>query len=157
RSADARVLKAQLDLVAEAMALTRFSAVVWSLILVGMASPFLGVVGNVPLSRSIWLPIAVALTSLIATQLVARFKKDSSIHSTQECISLWQHRVVYMQTAIGVVWGFAPWLLWQDGSPENHLFLAGAMVVVSANLVVSRANHASVVLAGLIPAATIAA
>ena len=157
RSADARVLKAQLDTVAEAMALTRVSAIIWSLLLIGLTSPYLGVVGSVPLSRSLWLCVAVSVTSIVAVRLMAMFRRDSGMHSTQECISVWQQRVVYMQVAIGTVWGIAPWILWQANSPENHLFLAAATVVVCANQVVSRANHAHVVLAGVIPTVLFAA
>jgi two-component system cell cycle sensor histidine kinase PleC len=157
RSADARVLKAQLDSVAEALALTRIGAVVWSLLVVGLTSPYLGVVGSIPISRSIWLCLAVGLTSLVAVRLVANYKKDSAVHASHECVARWQHRVVYMQGAIGVVWGFAPWILWQSDSSENHLFLAAATIVVCANQVVSRANHAHVVLAGVIPTVFIAA
>ena len=157
RSADARVLRAQLDTAADALAVTRFSAVAWSFLLAGLTSPYLGVVGRVPISRSIWICLAICGTSIVATQLVTMFKRDSAAHSSQECISRWQNRVVYMQATIGVVWGLVPWILWQADSPVNHVFLGGVMVVVCANLVVSRANHASVVLAGLMPAALIAA
>jgi len=156
-NADARVLKAQLELVADSMARTRASAVIWSLVLVVMVSPLIGTVGNIPLTRGMWLSIIVAIASFGAVYLVTRFRRDSLVHSTLETIALWQHRLVYAQAVFGVIWGFAPWLLWQEGSGMNHLFLAAATVVVCANLAISRANHASVVLAGLVPAALIAA
>ena len=157
RSADARVLKAQLDTVTDAMASTRYTAVLWSFLLAALTSPFLGVVGRVPVSRSIWLCLAVTLTSIAATQLVARFKKDSASQSSHEYIARWQGRVISMQATLGVMWGLAPWILWQNDSSENHLFLGAVMVVVCANQVVSRANHAHVVLAGVIPSVVIAA
>ena len=157
RTADLRVLKAQLDLIAEQMADTRLTAVLWSAALVALTTPYVGVVGNVPLTRGIWLPLLVTNTSLCAARLVSMFRARTSQLSTQEEIVAWQRKLVYMQAAMGAVWGLAPWLLWQSGSGMNHIFLAGAMVAVFANLVVSRANQANVLLAGLVPAAAVSA
>jgi two-component system cell cycle sensor histidine kinase PleC len=107
----------------------------------------------VSLSRGIWLPLLVTLASLWTTRLVRQFRADTSVSLTQENIIHWQRRLVYAQAGMGVVWGISPWLLWQSSSALNHLFLAAVMVVIFANIVVSRANHGSVILAGLIPAA----
>jgi two-component system cell cycle sensor histidine kinase PleC len=156
RNADARVLKAQLDLVADSMSITRISAVLWSLLLLGLTTA-LGVFGNVPLARGIWLPAAVACSSIVATAMVAQFRRDSISRPNYDDISRWQTDLIFVQAGIGAVWGFAPWLLWQPGSALNHLFLGGAMVVVLANFVVSRANHSGVILAGIVHVAVISA
>jgi two-component system cell cycle sensor histidine kinase PleC len=89
--------------------------------------------------------------------VIAQFRRDSISRPNYDDISRWQTDLIWVQAAIGTVWGFAPWLLWQAGSALNHLFLAGAMVVVLANFVVSRANHSGVILAGIVPVATISA
>jgi two-component system cell cycle sensor histidine kinase PleC len=157
RNADARVLKAQLDLVAESMSITRLSAVFWAIALLTLTTSTLGVFGNVPIARGIWLFVAVALSSVAATVVVASFRRDSTSRPDYDDIFRWQHRLICVQGSIGTIWGFAPWLLWQSGSAINHLFLAGATVVILANLVVSRANHSAVILAGLVPTVTIAA
>ncbi len=144
RSADVRVLK-------------RISAVLWSLVLLALTTSVFGVFGNVPLARGIWLPIAVTVTSVLTTIVVANFRRDSLSRPNYEDISRWQQSLVCVQAGIGAVWGLAPWLLWQESSALNHVFLAGAMVVVLANFVVSRANHSGVILAGIIPVTAISA
>jgi two-component system cell cycle sensor histidine kinase PleC len=157
RSADVRVLKAQLDLVAESMSITRVSAFLWSLALLALTTSAVGVFGNVPLARGIWLPVAVAVTSILTTIVVANFRRDSMSRPSHDDFTRWQDNLIYAQAGIGAVWGLAPWLLWQEKSALNHVFLAGAMVVVLANFVVSRANHSGVILAGVVPVTVIAA
>jgi two-component system, cell cycle sensor histidine kinase PleC len=157
RSADARVLKAQLDLVAESMSITRVSAVLWSLALLGLTTSVFGVFGNVPIARGIWLPVAVSVSSILAAIVVSQFRRDSISRPSYDDISRWQSDLIFVQAGIGTIWGFAPWLLWQGGSALNHLFLAGAMVVALANFVVSRANHSGVILAGIVPVAGLSA
>ena len=154
-NADIRVLKAQLDLVAEAMSMTRLGAVLWSLVLLTLTSSATHFFGNIPLSRGIWLVVAVGITSIVATVVVASFRRHSSARASIEDFSRWQNQLIYMQAAIGLVWGLSPWLLWQHNSPLNHVFLAGSMVVVLATFVVSRANHSGVILAGIVPVAAI--
>jgi len=156
RNADIRILKAQLEVIAESMAETRLTAILWAAVLVLITQPLVGVVGSVPLARSIWLPLLVTNASLWTTRLVARFRAQSGALTTQEQVIAWQRRLVYTQGGMGAVWGLIPWLLWQSGSAINHVFLAGAMVTVFANLVVSRANQRSVLSAGLVPAALVA-
>ena len=157
RNADIRVLKAQLDLVAESMSITRVSAVLWSLVLLALTSSAFHLFGNIPPSRGIWLVVSVGITSIVATVVVATFRRNSAARASIEDISRWQTELIYMQAAIGIVWGMAPWLLWQAKSPLNHVFLAGAMVVVLSNLVVSRSNHSGIILAGIIPVSVISA
>ena len=157
RNADIRVLKAQLELVAESMSITRVSAVLWSVVLVTLTSSVFRLFGNVPVSRGIWLVVSVGITSIVATVLVASFRRNTAARAKIDDILRWQPQLIYMQAAIGIVWGLAPWLLWQEKSALNHVFLAGSMVVVLANFVVSRANHSGVILAGIFPVAAISA
>jgi two-component system cell cycle sensor histidine kinase PleC len=56
-----------------------------------------------------------------------------------------------MQVAISTGWGLMPWLLWDNGSIVNHLFLAACVCCVMAKLVMSRANQMDLLTASLVP------
>src|SRR4029077_8224007 len=99
----------------------------------------------------------VVVSSIFAAIIVSQFRRDSISRPSYEDISRWQSELIFVQAGGGTVWGFAPWLLWQGGSALNHLCLAGAMVVVLPNFVVSRANHSGVILAGIVPVAALSA
>ena len=156
RSVDVRALKAELDLIAESMLQTRLNAVLWSIALVFLTAPAVHTVGSVSPARSMILPLLVAGTSLATRRLVADFRAQTALPPTEAAILVWQRRLVFVQAMLGAVWGLTPWILWQRGSDLNHIFLAGAMVAVFANLVVSRANQVNVLLSGLLPAALLA-
>jgi two-component system cell cycle sensor histidine kinase PleC len=151
RSADVRVQRSQLDLVTEAIASTRWTAIAWSTGLVFLTTPWLGVLGHVPVSRALWLPALIAIGSLAVSHYVGKYRSDVNHHASQERISRWQTRFIGVQIFSGSLWGLTPWILWQGDSNLNHVFLAAVSIVTVASIVVSRANHAGVVLGGVVP------
>jgi two-component system cell cycle sensor histidine kinase PleC len=157
RSADVRVQRAQLDLVADALAAERWTSVIWACVLVVLTSPPLAVLGHVPLSVAVWFPIGIAVASIFATRLVAKYRVEVHRISSHEWIMRWQRSFIIMQGATSALWGLMPWILWQPGSAINHVFLAAATVVVVSNVIVGRLNYASIVLAGIVPFTAIAA
>jgi two-component system cell cycle sensor histidine kinase PleC len=157
RSADVRVLKSQLELVAGAMEHSRVTGAVWSVALVLLTSSFLGIFGHISIWRSAFLPLGSAFFALFVMATTSGFRKDALQRPTYESMSAWQDRLIYLQFGISSLWGMSPWILWEPNNPLNHIFLAGSVVVSLANIVVSRANHAGIILAGLVPLTAIAA
>jgi two-component system cell cycle sensor histidine kinase PleC len=151
RSADVRVLKSQLDLVADAIVATRVNSVLWAVALCVLTSPYVGAFGRVPLERSVLLAIGVALTAFFSVAVVSIFRRDAVARPDYTAVARWQRRLVMTQFVMSSVWGLAPWLLWDDGSPLNQVFLGAVTVAVLSSLVISRANHAGVFFAGIVP------
>jgi two-component system, cell cycle sensor histidine kinase PleC len=151
RSADVRVLKAQLDLTAEALRATRISAPLWALAISVIASDALGVLGGVPLIRALAMPTILAGAMILLGEVVAYYQRDTSGSSGHERTQAWFGRMVGLQAVISAVWGLMPWILWDRTSELNHVFLASSTVCLLAGLVVSRASHMDMFLASLIP------
>jgi two-component system, cell cycle sensor histidine kinase PleC len=151
RSADVRVLKAQLDLIADVVHSARFTAPVWALGMAWIASA--GRLGSRSFESCLILPALVAFTAYMASRFVVSYQREATTRATFAQLERWLPRFVGMQIAISSVWGLIPWVLWDPGNPLNHLFLSCALLVVFSGLVVSRANHMDMLLAGLIPVA----
>jgi two-component system cell cycle sensor histidine kinase PleC len=155
RSADVRVQRSQLDLVVEAIAASRWTAIAWSLALVALTTSLTGFLGNVPLSQALWLPALAAIGTAVVSHYTNKYRADTNHHASHEAITRWQNRIITVQALSGTIWGLAPWILWQGDNPLNHVFLASTATVIIASVVVSRANYAGVVIAGVIPVAAL--
>jgi len=149
RSADVRVLKAQLDLIADVVHSARFTAPLWAL---GMAWIASGArLGGRTFESALVLPVLVGLTAYVASRLVVHYQHEAAARATFEKLENWFSRFVAIQVGISAIWGLIPWLLWDATNPLNHVFLACCLLVVFSGLVVSRANHMDMLLAGLVP------
>ena len=157
RSADVRVLSAQLDLIAAAMRTTRFTSPVWALVLAWLGSDAFGYLGKRPFEQAILLPCMVAITMFVASNVVTFYQTTTAGQTDYEVVRPWFSRLTILQVFISAVWGLVPWLLWDPTSSINHVFLAGATVAMLAGLVVSRASHMDMFLACLAPISAIAA
>jgi two-component system cell cycle sensor histidine kinase PleC len=155
RSADVRVLKAQLDLIAEVVHSARFTAPLWALGMAWVASG--GRLGAATFQSSLVLPVVVGITAYVASRLVVYYQNEAASRATFEKLEGWFTRFVAIQVCISAVWGLIPWLLWDATNPLNHVFLACSLLVVFSGLVVSRANHMDMLLAGLLPVTAISA
>jgi two-component system cell cycle sensor histidine kinase PleC len=156
RSADVRVLKAQLDFIAEVVQASRYSAPILSALLAGVIGSGLFHVGSVSLAQAIAFPIIVVFSTVMAEIAVSTYRRETRIKPDYDTVNPWYQRFVTMQAVISGVWGLAPWLLWVPGSPLNHAFLALVIAWVAGALVVSRANHMDMFLASLAPISAIA-
>jgi two-component system cell cycle sensor histidine kinase PleC len=157
RSADARVLKAQLDLISDVVHSARFTAPVWSLAIAFLGSDAVGYFGHRSFEIALVLPVLVTVVSFASAKFVTLYRLDAAARANSEKLQNWFPRFVAIQIAISTAWGLTPWLLWQSGSPLNHLFLAVAVLIAIAGLVVSRANHMDMLLACMGPVVTLAA
>jgi two-component system cell cycle sensor histidine kinase PleC len=151
RSADVRVLKAQLDLTAEALRATRITAPLWAFVIAVVASELVGLVGNLPFERTVIMPALLAGTMMLLVHMVSFYHHDTSGNAGYERTRAWFGRMVGIQAIVSVVWGLMPWLLWDSASQINHIFLAASTVCILAGLVVSRASHVDMFLASLVP------
>ncbi|HWD29889.1 MAG TPA: HAMP domain-containing sensor histidine kinase [Rhizomicrobium sp.] len=157
RSADVRVLNAQLDLVAAAMRMTRFTSPLWALALAWLGSDSFGLLGHRPFAQTIFLPVVVAITMFLASNVVSFYQMTTAGQTDYEAVRPWFARMTVLQVVISAIWGLVPWLLWDPASQMNHIFLAGATLAMLSTLIVSRATHMDMFLAGLVPMSTIAA
>ena len=151
RSADVRVLKAQLDLTCETLRATRVSAPLWAFMLAFIASDLVGLVGHQPFGRTVIMPAILALTMVLLGHIVSFYHHDTSGNVAYGRTRAWFGRMVGLQAIISAVWGLMPWLLWDSSSQINHMFLAATTVCLLAGLVVSRASHMDMFLASLLP------
>jgi len=146
QESEPRVLKAQLALAARLARVTRFSAPLWALGIAIMCS--MGVFGNVPLSRSLLLPLAVGAVVTAMGLLSASYERQADGDSDPQP---WFKLFILMQIATSTAWGLTPWLCWQPGNVLNHIYLAACGMAVVAGLVVSRGSSAGMYMAGLAP------
>ena len=157
RSADVRVLKAQLDLTAEALRSTRVSAPLWAFVIAVIASNEVGLVGNTAILRALIMPAVLAGTMVLLSHAVSFYKHDTEGASGHERTRGWFGRMVGLQAIVSAVWGLMPWLLWDSHNDLNHMFLAASTISILAGLVISRASHMDMFLASLIPFTAMAA
>jgi two-component system cell cycle sensor histidine kinase PleC len=157
RTADVRVLKAQLDFIAGVVQASRFSAPILAVLLVACVSfDFFGV-GGVPLLQAIAFPVVVLIATVVTEGAVATYRRETRLRLDFETINPWYQRFVSMQALISAMWGLIPWILWAPGNMLNHAFLAFMTAWVAGALVVSRANHMDMFIASLAPVSAISA
>jgi two-component system cell cycle sensor histidine kinase PleC len=155
RSADGRVLKAQLDLIADVLQAARFLGPLWALC-VALLAVEADVFGAAQLEVALVLPGAVAVATLAAMRLVTQYRSDAAAHASYERLEPWFGRFIAVQVSISAAWGLMPWLLWRDDSLANHLFLAFAVVSVLSWLIVSRVSHMDMFRASVTPLVVLA-
>ncbi len=151
RSADVRVLKAQLDLIASVVRSARFAAPLSAAAIAFLGSSAFGFFGHRDIRIAAILPVAVGLTALASTKLIDRYAQESSGRVSSEQLQAWFPRFVGVQLAFSTAWSLIPWLLWDSSNPLNHMFLAVAVCCVLATLAVSRVNHMDMFVAAMAP------
>ncbi|HEY1735706.1 MAG TPA: histidine kinase dimerization/phospho-acceptor domain-containing protein, partial [Methylovirgula sp.] len=156
RSADARVLKAQLDLISDVVHSARFTAPVWAFAIAYVGCASVGYFGHRSFDMAMLLPVIVTAISFFASKFVTLYRLDAAARANSEKLQNWFPRFVAIQIAISTAWGLMPWILWEPGNAMNHIFLAACVLIVVAGLVVSRANHMDMLLACMGPVVTLA-
>jgi two-component system cell cycle sensor histidine kinase PleC len=151
RSADVRVLKAQLDLIASVVRSARFAAPLSAALIAFLGSSAFGFLGRQDIRLAALLPAAVGLTAFVSTLLIDRYARESAGRVSSEQLQAWFPRFVGVQIAFSTAWSLLPWLLWDSTNPLNHMFLAIAICGVLGTLAVSRVNHLDMFVAALVP------
>jgi two-component system, cell cycle sensor histidine kinase PleC len=155
KSADARVLKAQLNLIADAVRSARFMAPLWALCAALVASD-IGLFGNMPLRVTLLVPAAIGAATISASRIADIYRRDAAAHNDYEHLRPWFARFIAMQVTTSALWGLMPWLLWDETSVVNHVFMALAVACVLAWFVVSRASHLEMFMASILPLVALA-
>ncbi|MBN9569893.1 MAG: hypothetical protein J0H30_02275, partial [Alphaproteobacteria bacterium] len=151
QSADGRVVKSQLDFIAEILHSVRFTAPVWSLVMAFVSSSSFGYLGNTPLSYCLIFPLVVAVISFASDRFVARYWRETAVNQEYNLLQRWFRRFLVLQMLVSAVWGLAPWLLWDSAITLNHMFLCTAIMAVVAGLIATRANHIDFFVSSLVP------
>src|ERR1051326_870846 len=84
RSADVRVLKSQLDLIAAVVHSARFVGPAWALALACLASGRFGFFGHRPLMITVALPAAIAVVMLLGDVVIGAYRRDVGAHVRTE-------------------------------------------------------------------------
>ena len=152
RESEPRVLKAQLALAAMTARNTRITSPLWAVACAILCSS--GVFGHVSFAHTIFLPraeaAAVGAGALMASAYQRYDENDSDVQT-------WLQSFVVIQAFGSAAWGLMPWLCWEKGNEQNHIFLATCMMAVIAGLVVARGSNMRMYVANLMPLSLITA
>ncbi len=155
RSADVRVLKAQLDLIADVVYDARFVAPLWAFTIAFLGSAELGILGHQPIRLTLVLAVAISVVSAASARIVRVYQNQAAGHVSSDELQAWFPRFVGIQVAISTVWSLMTWALWAPGEIVNHVFIAAFVCATLGALVISRANHMDMLVASLAPLAAI--
>ena len=144
-ASESRLLRAQLEIVAQSLPLNVVINPTWALLTL---LPFL-LPGN-DFGNISWAQIGAVmglhlLDSVIAWVLYRQYLADSSN------VQKWFNRLTNFQFVIAVVWGLQVWLEWDNGNAINNVFVIMAMVGVLWSYALSRTMHLTVYLASVLP------
>lgn len=156
RRADMRVLKAQLDLIAQVVRASSFAGPLLATAIAVMASDAFGYFGAAPLRLTLALPMVITALSLLSCAATLYYQHEAISPTQAESVQNWFQKFLAMQIAISAGWGLMPWLLWDRANTINHVFLAACACCVMAKLVLSRANQMDMLIASLVPLVAVA-
>src|SRR5438105_9462469 len=156
RLADVRVLKAQLDLIAQVIRSSRVTAPLLALSIAFAGSNLFGYFGHAPVSVASALPAVITALVLLSYHATLQYQREVTSHTQANSLERWFPKFLAMQIAISAGWGLMPWLLWDKGNVVNHLFLAACVCCLMAKLVMSRANQMDLLIASLVTSVAIA-
>ena len=155
KSADVRVLKSQLDLIASVVHSSRFVAPLWAALLAWLGSSSFGHLGQRPFMIAAIAPIIVTIVTFASDRIVDAYWRDTGSRNSAEQLQPWFSRFVTVQILISAAWGLLPWILWDSSMERNHIFLFASIVCIFAGFVVSRASHLDMLVASLVPIVTL--
>ena len=151
RSADVRVLKSQLDLIAAVVHSSRLISPAWAMIVSLVGSDLFGYFGH----RSVYITgLGAALITGVmfaGDRVVATYEQDTATNPTADRLQAWFGKFAVLQIAISAAWGILPWVVWDPANQLNHVLLAATVVCVFSGFVVTRASHMDMFIATLIP------
>ncbi len=140
-----RMLQARLDLMVASMPsaiwINPCVTIIWML-------PFMGLFPQLGSIR--WPQLSLIMAMQIVMGLAARplyrgYRRDPD-HP-----KLWLGRLGAFQVATGAVWGMVAWLIWADGNLLNNVLVTMTICGCVWGYSFSRAMHAGVYLAGVVP------
>jgi two-component system cell cycle sensor histidine kinase PleC len=148
---EARMARARVELTIATLPVAIWVNPTWAAL---TALPFTGlfpVFGTVA-----WWRIALILSLHVLNSFAAAFLYREARREAQKSPHLWLKRLVGFQALISVEWGLLVWLFWVENNAVNHVMIIMSVVAIFWAYAFSRAMHAGVYLAGVIPTAAIA-
>lgn len=149
RNADGRVLRAQLNLTSEILYGARYLSPLWALC--AAIVPMYAGLAHASYAAAILVPGAVVAATLYSIRALRAYRRDTLTVTAYERVQPWFSRFIVTQVVVSCAWGLMPWLLWQDGSQINHLYLAFAVVSILSWLIISRVGHLDIFFASVVP------
>jgi two-component system cell cycle sensor histidine kinase PleC len=156
RTADVRVLKSQLDLIADVVRSARFVSPLWAVWVAFVTSSAVGYFGHHSFAMAAMLPVLIGVIAIMGSKLSDVYRRDTFSHADSNRLQPWFTKFIVFQVAISSAWGLMPWLLWESGNALNHVFLACAVVCALAWLVIRCASHMDMFLAAVVPVVALA-
>jgi two-component system cell cycle sensor histidine kinase PleC len=152
-SEEARMTRARVELTVGTLPSAIWVNPTWALL---TALPFTGlfpVFGDVAWWRIALVLSLHAINSVIAYVLFREAKTGAAGADPHR----WLARLVVFQTLISLGWGVMVWLFWVPDNGVNHVTVVMSLVALLWAYAFSRAMHAGVFLAGVMPGAVLAA
>ena len=141
-----RILKAQLALACESLRANRLTSPAWALAIAIFSS--VGILGHVPLTQTLLLPLAVVTVVTAFSFTGAAYERLGDRVGTT---ASWFRGFIGLQLLGSAAWGLLPWLCWEPGNPVNHMAVAACVMAVVAGLVVARGSNMIMYIANLAP------
>ncbi len=148
---DPRILKVQLERAAKSIGGAATGSPVWVAFLALMCSDPVPYLGNVGLNQSAGLVSLVTGASLLVWLVLRAYRARPDTLNDTAAELRWNSRLLGVCVLLSFAWGFAPWLLWENGNATNHVFIALMLLAIVSRFLVVRANHVPFFLASFGP------
>jgi two-component system cell cycle sensor histidine kinase PleC len=150
---DPRILNVQVERAANTLAGSLVASPVWALVAAVACSEFFPHLGAVPFAYGIGFVGLMCCAVLGVRGVLALFHRERRDGMNTEADAKWLRRLLVTNVILSTVWGLAPWMLWSEDDPLNHVFIELICLAAVARFLVNRANHVSFFLASFLPMA----
>ena len=150
---DPRILKVQIERAANTLKASIVASPIWAGVAALVCSEFFPHLGAVPLVYGVGFVLIICCTVLAIRGALAVFDRERLAGTDAKADAQWLDRLLLLNIALSTAWGMAPWMLWSDDNPLNHVFIELICLAAVARFLVNRANHVSFFLASFVPMA----
>ncbi len=148
---DRRLLKVQVDRVAEGIRSTTVGALGWMFCAAACVSSAVPFFGSIPIERCFLFYAVAAIGAFIGYCVLPPYYRARDAIESADDAYLWTNRFFWTQLGGSVLQSLAFLFLWQPGSLANHLFLWVVWMVIAARFMVYRVARLEFFLASVVP------
>jgi two-component system cell cycle sensor histidine kinase PleC len=148
---DRRLLKVQVDRVAEGIRSTTVGALGWLLCAAACVSSAVPFFGRVSIERCLLFYALAAFGALVGYCVLPQYYRARDAIETADDAYLWTNRFFWTQLGGGVLQALAFLFVWEPGNLANHLFLWVVWMVIAARFMVYRVARLEFFLASVVP------
>ena len=142
---ETRLLRAQLEMVAQSLPLTMWINPSWAFLCMMPLFVPNNLFGDISGWRIATVMTLHLMDSAIAAVLYRQFRADSS--NTRR----WLFTMTLFQALIGLVWGAMVWLIWVNDNAVNNVFVMMPFIGVLWSYAMSRTMHIGIYLTAVLP------